>query len=66
MEVLGVGGSSVEDLVPEEPPLNLVLYMHLRIFAYSSNIRMASFDPMVSMLASVTWKISRFSGDLLH
>ena len=43
-----------------EPPLNLVLYMHLRIFAYSSNILMASFEPMDSMLASGTWQNLRF------
>ena len=41
---------SGEDPVSEESPLNLILYMHLRIFAYSSNILMASFDPMDSML----------------
>ena len=66
VEVLGKCGSSVEDPVPEEPPLNLVLCMHLRIFAYSSNIFMASLDPMASMLVSGTWKIQGFSGDLLH
>jgi hypothetical protein len=54
VEVSGVGWSSGEDLVPEEPPLNLVLYMHFRIFAYSSNILIADFDPMDSMLASGT------------
>jgi hypothetical protein len=56
----GICGPSVEDPVPEEPPLNLVLYMHLRIFVYSSNIFMVSLDPMDSLLASGTWKISRF------
>ena len=69
VEVLGICGSSVGDPVPEEPPLNLVLlYIHLRIFAYSSNILMTSLDPMVSMLVSGTWKNSRFPvfGDLLH
>ena len=30
--------------------MNLVLYMHLRIFAYSSNNLMANFDPMDSAL----------------
>ena len=30
--------------------------MHLRIFAYSSKILIANFDPMDSMLASGTWK----------
>jgi hypothetical protein len=59
-EASGICGPSVEDPVPEELPLNLVLYMHLRIFAYSSNILKASFDPMVSMLASGTWKNLRF------
>jgi hypothetical protein len=36
----GVGWASEEasDLVV--PPLNLVLYMHLRIFAYTSNVLM--------------------------
>jgi hypothetical protein len=32
------------DLV--EPPLNLVLYMHLRIFAYTSNTLIDSFEYM--------------------
>jgi hypothetical protein len=32
------------DLV--EPPINLVLYMHLRIFAYTSNTLIASFENM--------------------
>ena len=30
-EVSGIFGPLVEDPVPEEPPLNLVLYMHLNI-----------------------------------
>jgi hypothetical protein len=30
-------------------PLNLVLYMPFRIFAYSSNILKTNFDPMESM-----------------
>ena len=59
-EASGICGPSVEDPVPEEPPQNLVICMHLRIFAHSSNILMASFDPMVSMLASGTWKNLRF------
>ena len=58
--VSGEEGSLGEDPVPEESPLNLILYMHLRMFAYSSKILMASFDPMDSMLASGTWKIFRF------
>ena len=40
--------------------LNLVLYIHLRIFGYSSNILMTSFERMDSMLASGTWKNLRF------
>jgi hypothetical protein len=54
VEDSGICGPSVEDLVPKEPSLNLVLYMYLRIFAYSSNILKTSFDPMDSMLASGT------------
>ena len=46
------------DLV--EPPLNLVLYMHLRIFAYTSNTLIASFEYMECMLASGTLKNFRF------
>jgi hypothetical protein len=34
----------VSDLI--EPPLNLVLYMHLRIFAYTSNTLIATFEYM--------------------
>ncbi len=57
VEVLGISGSLVEDPVgPEESPPNLVLYIHLTIFAYSSNILIASVDPMASTLASGTWK----------
>ncbi len=48
VEVLGIVGSSIEEPVPEDPPLNLVLYIYLRILAYSSNIRIVSFDPMTS------------------
>ncbi len=53
-EVSGIFGPSVEDPVPEGPPLYLVLYMHLRLFAYSSNILNANFDPMASILVSGT------------
>ena len=60
MEVLGIGGSSEQDPAPEEPPPNLVLYMYLRIFSYSSNIFMTSLAPMTSILTSWTWKNSRF------
>jgi hypothetical protein len=40
----GVGWASEEasDLVAT--PLNLVIYMHLRIFAYTSNVLIASFE----------------------
>ena len=65
-EASGICGPSVEDPVPEEPPLNLVLYMHLRIFAYSSNILMVSFDPMDSMFALETWKNSTREYTLTH
>ena len=37
-------------------PLNLVLYMPFRIFAYSSNILKASFDLMESMPSCGTLK----------
>jgi hypothetical protein len=52
----GVGWSSEEasDLVV--PPLNLVLYMHLRIFAYTSNVLIVSFEYMELILASGTAK----------
>ena len=53
-KVSGIFGPSVEDLVPEGPPLYLVLYMHRRMFAYSLNILNANFDPMVSILVSGT------------
>jgi hypothetical protein len=46
MTTQGVGWVSEEasDLVA--PPLDLVLYMHLRIFAYTSNVLIASFEYM--------------------
>ena len=49
---MGVGWASGEasDLV--EPPLSLVLYVHLRIFAYTSNTLIASFEYMDWMLAA--------------
>ena len=57
---MGVGWASEEasDLVG--PPLNLVLYMHLRIFAYTSNTLIASFEYMDCMLAAGTLKNFRF------
>ena len=56
--VSGDEWSSVE--VPDLPvhPLNLVLYIHLRMFVYSSNFLMSSFARMLSILASGTWKNS--------
>jgi hypothetical protein len=44
MSTMGVDWDSDEapDLV--EPPLNLTLYMHLRIFTYTSNTFIASFE----------------------
>ena len=47
-EVSGIFVPSVED------PKYLVLYMHLRMFAYSSNILNANFVPMASILSSGT------------
>jgi hypothetical protein len=44
----------VSDLVT--PPLNLVLYIHLRIFTYTSNVLIASFEYMELMLDSSTLK----------
>jgi hypothetical protein len=56
----GVGWAfgKASDLVA--PPLNLVLYMHLRIFAYTSNTLIASFEYMELILASGTLKNFRF------
>ena len=57
---------SGEDPIPEESPLNLVLYMYamyLRIFVYSSNILIVDFDPMArmgSMMDYGTWENLRF------
>ena len=51
MTTHGVGWASEEasdDLVV--PPLNLVLYIHLRIFAYTSNALIASFEYVELML----------------
>ena len=50
-----VGVSPWSDL-----PLNRILYIPLSIFAYSSNIFIASLDLMVSMLVLGTLKNSRF------
>ena len=54
----GVGWASgeVSDLVA--PPLNLVLYMHLRIFAYTSNALIAnlSFECMELIRKKLYWE----------
>ena len=57
---IGVCWSSGEPSSLVGPPLNLVLYMHLRIFAYTSNTLIASFEYMDCMLASGTLKNLRF------
>ncbi len=56
MTTQGVGWASEEasDLVA--PPLYLVLYMHLRIFVYTSNVLITSFKYVDLMLASGTLK----------
>ncbi len=43
---MGVCWASGEASSLVGPPLNLVLYMHLRIFAYTSNTLIASFEYM--------------------
>ena len=53
---MGVGWASGEASNLVGPPLNLVLYMHSRIFAYTSNTLIASFEYMDCMLASDTLK----------
>ena len=53
---MGVGWASGEASNLVEPPLNLVLYIHLRIFAYTSNTLIDSFEYMECMLVSVTLK----------
>ena len=52
----GVDCASVEAYELVAPPLNLVLYMHLRIFADTSNVLIASFEYMELILASGTPK----------
>ena len=56
MQEVGWASEYVSDLV--SPPLNLVLNMHLRIFAYTSNVFIASFEYMVLTLASGLRKTS--------
>ena len=57
---MGVGWSSGEASGLVGPPLILVLYMHLRIFAYTSNTLIASFEYMDCMLATGTLKNFKF------
>jgi hypothetical protein len=57
---MGDGWASGEDSDLVGPPLNLVIYMHLRIFAYTSNTLSANFEYMDCMLASDTLKNFRF------
>jgi hypothetical protein len=54
----GVGWSSGEASNLVGPPLNLVLYMHLRMFAYTSNTLITSFKYIDCMLTSDTLKTS--------
>ena len=58
---MGVGWSSEETSGLVVPPLNLVLYMHLRIFAYTSNTSIVSFEYMDCTLASVTLRSCLFT-----
>jgi hypothetical protein len=51
---VGLASEEASDLVVS--PLNLVLYMHLRIFAYTSNVLIASFEYKELILASGTPK----------
>jgi hypothetical protein len=51
---VGWASEEASDLV--SPPQNLVLYVHLRIFAYTSNALIASFEYMELMLVSGTLK----------
>ncbi len=57
---VGVCWSSGEASSLVGPPVNLVLYMHLRIFAYTSNTLIDSFECMDCMVASGTLKNCRF------
>ncbi len=51
-EGFGWASEEVSDLVA--PPLNLVINMYLRIFAYTSNDLIASFEYMELILVSGT------------
>ncbi len=57
---MGVGWASEEASDIVEPPLNLVLYMHLRIFVYTSNTLIASLEYMDWTLSSGTLKNFKF------
>ncbi len=60
MTTEGVGWVSEEASDLGVPPMNLVLYMHLRIFAYTSNVLIVSFEYMELILVSGTLKNLRF------
>ena len=57
---MGVGWASGEASYLVGPPLNLVLYMYLRIFTYTSNTLIANFEYMDCMITSDTLKNFRF------
>ena len=52
----GVVWASKEFPDLDEHPLNLLLYIHLRIFVYLSKIHVTSFEQMDTLLSSGTWK----------
>ena len=57
---MGVGWTAGEASNLVGPPLNLVIYMHLRIFANTSNTLITIFEYMDCMLAPGTLKNFRF------
>ncbi len=60
MSTGGVGWESEETSDLVVPPMNLVLYMHLRIFTHASNALITSLEYMELILASGTLKNFRF------
>ncbi len=56
MSTQGVGWSSGEDSDLVVSPLNLVLYMYLRLFAETSNVLITSFEYRELILSSGTPK----------
>jgi hypothetical protein len=61
---MGVGWSSGETSDLVEPPLNLVLYIHLRIFTYTSNTLIVSFEYLDWMLTSYVRESRHFRPNL--